>query len=160
MSNYQEFKKDAVAAKILSTEVPTDVDWDTFISVIETNIIKANNATKAFSKISAVIEISRKIKICTNKVFTIRSNQPLVKEWFKTDIGSKYESIINSLDKNCNHDSADRFKSFYDQKALSPITDSWVELIKIYKDAIPQYEAKTVILNSPEFKKIIKKFSS
>ena len=62
------------------------------------------------------------------------------------------------MDKNCNHDSAGRFKSFYDQKALSPITDSWVELIKIYKDSIPQYEAKTIILNNSEFKKIIQKF--
>lgn len=158
ISNYQEFKKDAIEAKVLSTELPTDVDWDTFISVVEANIVKANNAIKAFSKISAVIEISRKIKICTNKVFIIRADQPLVKEWFKTDIGSRYESIINSLDKNCNHDSADRFKSFYDQKALSSITDSWAELIKIYKDSIPHYEAKAVILNSPEFKKIIKKF--
>ena len=157
-SNFQEFKKDSITAKISNKEIPKNINWDDLLSAVENNLKQANETKKVLIKISTALEIAKKIKLTTDSIFEIRTNQPIVKEWFKSSLGSQYESILNALNKSYNHDSAKKFKSFFDQKTLFKLLDSWIELIRIYEDFIPLYETKLSILKSPKFDKIMNKF--
>ena len=158
--DFLTYKDQAKLAKITNQSMPKKVDWDAFLLLITSTKDEAVKAKKYYKKIAVSLNISKKIKLVVSDIFDLRSKQPLLKQWFKSNEGREYESIINALNKTTDHRRANNFKSFYDQKLMSFVLDSWNELIKIYTDSIPTQSDIQNILASDAFKKIQKSFPS
>ena len=157
-SNFFSYKDQAKLAKISNQSMPKNVDWDKLLLLITSTKDEALKAKKYYKKIAASLNISKKIKLVVTDVFDFRSKQPLLKQWFKSNEGREYESIINALNKTTDHRRANNFKSFYDQKLMSFLLDSWNELMQIYNDSIPIQSDIQNILASDAFKTIQKSF--
>ena len=157
-SDFLSYKDQAKQAKIPNQSIPKKVDWDAFLLLINSTKDEAVKTKKYYKKIASSLDISKKIKLVVSGIFDLRSNQPLLKQWFKGNEGREYESIINALNKSTDHRRANKFKSFYDQKLMSFVLDSWNELINIYTDSIPIQSDIQNILDSDAFKNIQKSF--
>ena len=63
---------------------------------------EAVKAKKYYKKIAASLKISKKIKLVVTDILIFAQNN-LLKQWFKTNEGRDYESLINALSKTTDH---------------------------------------------------------